>query len=73
MRFTAVAKFSCSPNTSAVWSHISRSIHIEGEMVGKIVIIATSNFSLTAKEIAALVQELGIKYTLDDRLDTIAT
>ena len=29
--------------------------------------------SHTAEEIAALIQELGIKYTLDDRLNAIAT
>ena len=35
--------------------------------------MSISNVSHTAEEIAALVQELGIKYTLDDRLDAIAT
>ena len=35
--------------------------------------MSISNVSHTAEEIAALVQELGIKNTLDDRLDAIAT
>ena len=35
--------------------------------------VSISNVSHTTEEIAALVQELGIKYTLDDRLDAIAT
>ena len=35
--------------------------------------MSISNVSHTAEEIAALVQELGIKNTLDDRLDAITT
>ena len=35
--------------------------------------VSISNVSHTLEEIAALVQELGIKYKLDDRLNAIAT
>ncbi|KAL5481399.1 hypothetical protein EMCRGX_G021548 [Ephydatia muelleri] len=35
--------------------------------------LTTDAAKIPAEEIAALVQELGIKYTLDDRLDAIAT
>ena len=35
--------------------------------------VSISNVSHTAQEIGYLIMELGIKYTLDDRLDAIAT
>ena len=35
--------------------------------------VSISNVSHTAEEIVSLLNELGGKYTLDDRLDAIAT
>ena len=35
--------------------------------------VSISNVSHTAEEIVSLLNELGVKYTLDDRLDAIAT
>ena len=35
--------------------------------------MSISNVSHTAQEIASILNEAGMKYTLDDRLDAIAT
>ena len=43
------------------------------ELLLAVLAVSISNVSHTAKEIGALIMELGIKYTLDDRLDAIAT
>ena len=44
-------------------------ISSDWELLSAVLAVSISNVSHTAEEIAALVQELGIKYTLDDRLD----
>ena len=43
------------------------------ELLSAVLAISISNASQTAQEIGSLIMELGIKYTLDDRLDAIAT
>ena len=43
------------------------------ELLSVVLAISISNASQTAQEIGSLIMELGIKYTLDDRLDAIAT
>ena len=43
------------------------------ELLSAVLAISISNVSHTAQEIGSLIMELGIKYTLDDRLDAIAT
>ena len=43
------------------------------ELLSAVLAISISNASQTAQEIGSLIMELGMKYTLDDRLDAIAT
>ncbi|KAL5515226.1 hypothetical protein EMCRGX_G000362 [Ephydatia muelleri] len=43
------------------------------ELLSAVLAVSISNVSHTAQEIGSLIMELGIKYTLDDRLDAIAT
>ena len=67
---TDAAKMPTGDSYVAITGH---SISSDWELLSAVLAVSISNVSHTAEEIAALVQELGIKYTLDDRLDAIAT
>ena len=48
-------------------------ISSEWELLSAVLGVSTSNVSHTAQEIVSILNEVGAKYTLDDRLDAIAT
>ncbi|KAL5467159.1 hypothetical protein EMCRGX_G031351 [Ephydatia muelleri] len=67
---TDAAKMPTGDSYVAITGHW---ISSDWKLLSAVLAVSISNVSHTAEEIAALVQELGIKYTLDDRLDAIAT
>ena len=48
-------------------------ISSEWELLSAVLGVSISNVSHTAQEIVSMLNEVGAKYTLDDRLDAIAT
>ena len=48
-------------------------ISSEWELLSAVLGVSISNVSHTAQEIASILNKVGMKYTLDDRLDAIAT
>ncbi|KAL5509143.1 hypothetical protein EMCRGX_G004453, partial [Ephydatia muelleri] len=67
---TDAAKMPTGDSYVAITGHW---ISSEWELLSAVLAVSVSNVSHTAEEIATLVQQLGIKYTLDDRLDAIST
>ena len=67
---TDAAKMPTGLSYSAITGHW---ISSGWELLSAVLAVSISNISHTAQEIGSLIMELGIKYTLDDRLDAIAT
>ena len=67
---TDAAKMPTGDSYVAVTGHWIRS---DWELLSAVLGVRISNVSHTAQEIVSALNEVGAKYTLDDRLDAIAT